>query len=874
MKKSKHQKNKDYLNFIINEEVLKSVATVQKLVKNFTKQSKSELKDNMKQINEINNKLSTINDIKNSLEKGNSSKYLEIVSAEFESFDNFIEVVSKELPKDITRIVPETGPSHLVIENSHPIYKNQNKIYNFVHNDINRLVQETEFLWRNLRIEEKMTEENRPIIIEKFLKSLEELKTLNHDLFSIFKNLLSKSSSYKDAIHHIIHQYSGNSYLIFNGALTSKDPIILSKLNYCINLVLKNYREAIIGEKFDPLKGSVLYRNILLDKNLMALYKENSIIYFTNFTSTSLNQIFIKDSTNDSYRVEFRIRLLDLPSQEANKFYSGLYIDNMSMCKGEKEVLLTPYQFFLIEKIKFIPSSSIGHYEIYLREIPEKLIINEIEKPIVKSKSSVVVNKDLLKNKLDKILEDSKSKLKEKKIIKTSILETLKDKVEKVFSQSKVDLTSEKEKINQVLHHNIFEVSIKEQTIDLNIEKESIISLNSVVIEDPVQKEEQHKIIKECKSFMEIVEKLTDKKVTIESECVKEIIVSNIIDSIPQTNQKQSEEKLEKINSNLSSKMNANYFKNLAVIKNTPFSDLEFLSALLQKGFSTVSQKTILLDSVHEGLFQFYLQRMTIGNLNNTYYKIFITKKTSLTTYKEITEEIQQNLNQNLCYNNGNYVKIGLISQGGKVALVIETNIALNEIYKYIKECFSDKIQLHEYSVENKYENLVFTQKMLAEGGNMDYTTQYYAPEKRGSLEYNFPNGCKRIGLRVLGQYDNGNDTWLNMNNIPGEFPCAYTCIKDIEFDPKLGGCKNINSVTNVAYPTISKNGIQCSKSIDHLQKFIDPIDLYGQKFLIAFQCRVNPKEVQFASENNNVFNLDRSKNDLIRPYGIIIKKI
>ncbi len=265
MKKSKNQKNKDYLNFIINEEVHKSVATIQKLVKNFTKQSKTELKDNMKQINEINNKLSTINEIKQNLEKGNSTKYLEIVSAEFESFDNFIELVSKELPKDINRIVPETGPSHLVIENSHPIYKQQSKIYNFVHNDMNRLVQETEFLWRNLRIEEKMTEDNRPMIIEKFLKSLEELKSLNYDLFSIFKNLLSKSSSYKDAIHHIIHQYSGNSYLIFNGALTSKDPIILSKLNYCINLVLKNYREAIIGEKFDPLKGSVLYRNILLD---------------------------------------------------------------------------------------------------------------------------------------------------------------------------------------------------------------------------------------------------------------------------------------------------------------------------------------------------------------------------------------------------------------------------------------------------------------------------------------------------------------------------------------------------------------------------------------------------------------------------------
>ncbi len=116
---------------------------------------------------------------------------MEIVSAEFESFDNFIELVSKELPKDINRIVPETGPSHLVIENSHPIYKQQSKIYNFVHNDMNRLVQETEFLWRNLRIEEKMTEDNRPMIIEKFLKSLEELKALSEKNGVPFEELCS-----------------------------------------------------------------------------------------------------------------------------------------------------------------------------------------------------------------------------------------------------------------------------------------------------------------------------------------------------------------------------------------------------------------------------------------------------------------------------------------------------------------------------------------------------------------------------------------------------------------------------------------------------------------------------------------------------------
>ena len=53
---------------------------------------------------------------------------------------------------------------------------------------------------------------------------------------------------------------------------------------------------------------------------------------------------------------------------------------------------------------------------------------------------------------------------------------------------------------------------------------------------------------------------------------------------------------------------------------------------------------------------------------------------------------------------------------------------------------------------------------MLAKMGNKDYIVENFAPEYRGQQVYYFPNNTLRVGLRVMGVYEN--DVWLSMNNV------------------------------------------------------------------------------------------------------------
>ena len=63
-----------------------------------------------------------------------------------------------------------------------------------------------------------------------------------------------------------------------------------------------------------------------------------------------------------------------------------------------------------------------------------------------------------------------------------------------------------------------------------------------------------------------------------------------------------------------------------------------------------------------------------------------------------------------------------------------------------------------------KYENIVYCDQMLAKMGNKDYIVENFAPECRGQQVYYFPNNTLRVGLQVMGVYEN--DVWLSMNNV------------------------------------------------------------------------------------------------------------
>ncbi|EAR80950.1 hypothetical protein TTHERM_02255850 (macronuclear) [Tetrahymena thermophila SB210] len=112
------------------------------------------------------------------------------------------------------------------------------------------------------------------------------------------------------------------------------------------------------------------------------------------------------------------------------------------------------------------------------------------------------------------------------------------------------------------------------------------------------------------------------------------------------------------------------------------------------------------------------------------------------------------------------------------------------------------------------------------------------------------------------------------MDNSPGEWAVVYTWISEIKLCSLKSGTKNENKYSK-QYEFIPQNALQCSQSIENLQKFIqNPIVIGSQAFIIAYQCRANTSEILLSTEYPDVSFLDRSKMDTIRPYGIIIKQI
>ena len=115
---------------------------------------------------------------------------------------------------------------------------------------------------------------------------------------------------------------------------------------------------------------------------------------------------------------------------------------------------------------------------------------------------------------------------------------------------------------------------------------------------------------------------------------------------------------------------------------------------------------------------------------------------------------------------------------------------------------------------------------------------------------------------------------WLKMFNEEGEWPVAFSSIHDFVIDQSIEGKKNDNPKTNKQYPFILKNGVQCVNDINRLEPLLETINVGNNKFKVAFHCRVNPDFIQYTNGYNQVYVLDRTKNDIIRPYGILIKQI
>ena len=69
---------------------------------------------------------------------------------------------------------------------------------------------------------------------------------------------------------------------------------------------------------------------------------------------------------------------------------------------------------------------------------------------------------------------------------------------------------------------------------------------------------------------------------------------------------------------------------------------------------------------------------------------------------------------------------------------------------------------------------MLLHKKLFSSKGDNDYAQGYFPDEKSGQVIYIFPKPYKRFGLFV-----DKEGKWLGVSNTPGEWPVAYTSVKD-----------------------------------------------------------------------------------------------
>ena len=161
--------------------------------------------------------------------------------------------------------------------------------------------------------------------------------------------------------------------------------------------------------------------------------------------------------------------------------------------------------------------------------------------------------------------------------------------------------------------------------------------------------------------------------------------------------------------------------------------------------------------------------------------------------------------------------------------------------------------------------------------------------EKRGGEKYIPPSkDWYGIGLNVYGQYDNGNNDWLDCTNKKDEYPVAYLGLNNFLNDKEKiiedlnDFCKDVNKMikekTYQEEENTRKKNRKCGEGIclfpnpEHAENSAGIIDLLGYRYKIIIMCRVKKNKIRQPKNFPYCWILNPAP-DEIRPYRILIKK-
>ena len=159
--------------------------------------------------------------------------------------------------------------------------------------------------------------------------------------------------------------------------------------------------------------------------------------------------------------------------------------------------------------------------------------------------------------------------------------------------------------------------------------------------------------------------------------------------------------------------------------------------------------------------------------------------------------------------------------------------------------------------------------------------------EQRGNRPYNPPLGWIGIGLNVLDKYDNGDNTWIGMNNSKGEWCVAYhgvgrgntsDQVKKITGliinDTFKPGSGQVHSECDDQYHPGKKvgEGVYITPNISTAEGYSGKSNLNGKSYSTVLMVRVDPDAIRGCIDSGDYWVVNGTT-DEIRPYRILYKE-
>ena len=263
--------------------------------------------------------------------------------------------------------------------------------------------------------------------------------------------------------------------------------------------------------------------------------------------------------------------------------------------------------------------------------------------------------------------------------------------------------------------------------------------------------------------------------------------------------------------------------------------------------------------------------------------------------FNELKEQLKEKINKD--YNIPKEKIIITLPQKGslRVQIIFQSNEFNDLDIEEFKKKFQNDNEYSELQNLKEIHTDVIMQACKLTKGQLDprgnRTDGWGVDEERGNKPYNPPLGWIGIGLNVLDKYDEGDNTWIGMSNIEGEWCVAYHGVGGL-----LNDSEKVKNITGLIISTTFKkgdrqahsycedqyhpgknvgDGVYCTPNIDTAGFYAGISKINNDSYKTVLMVRVKPEAIRgcgcLGAKDYWVVN---GTTDEIRPYRILYKKI